>query len=283
MRVAITGATGFIGRHVLRELSSRPGIAVTATARGERPPNLPDGTGYLPLDIASPPADAYEQLGRPDVLVHLAWSGLPNYRSLHHFASELPHQYAFLCSLVEAGLPSLLVTGTCYESGMPSGEWAEPVAAPPANPYAYAKTALRQQLEFLRVKQPFQLTWTRLFYMYGDGQPATSLYPQLAAAVARGDATFAMSHGEQLRDYLPVEQVARHIADLALRGAGAGIVNVCSGRPVSVRSLVMRWLAERGWRIALDLGKYPYPDYEPMAFWGHPGKLRALLDGAAER
>jgi hypothetical protein len=57
-------------------------------------------------------------------------------------------------------------------------------------------------------------------------------------------------------------------------------VNVCSGQPVSVRAQVERWIAERGWRIAPALGRYPYPDHEPMAFWGDPRKLHRQLGAA---
>jgi len=47
------------------------------------------------LDLAAAPANTFELLERPDVLIHLAWGGLPNYRSLHHFEQELPLQYRF--------------------------------------------------------------------------------------------------------------------------------------------------------------------------------------------
>jgi nucleoside-diphosphate-sugar epimerase len=278
MKIAVTGSTGFIGRHVLRALAAQTDIQVVASSRAkQRPPDISASVQYVALDLETSRSDNYERLGCPDVLVHLAWAGLPNYRSLHHFESELPRQYDFLRSLVEGGLQSLLVTGTCYEYGMASGELSETAVPLPANPYAYAKNSLRQQLEFLRTRHQFAFTWARLFYMYGPGQPSTSLYPQLAAAVARGDTSFAMSQGEQLRDYLPVESVARHIAKLGRSSPGSGIVNVCSGRPVSVRGLVEHLVATKGWQISLDLGKYPYPDYEPMAFWGNGAKLRQLL------
>ena len=141
---------------------------------------------------------------------------------------------------------------------------------------------MRLQLEYLRSQKNFKLTWARLFYMYGPGQAPTSLYSQLIAAVERRDLSFKMSGGEQLRDYLPVEVVARHIVDLAIRCPGAGVVNICSGRPTSVRALVEQLLAERGWSLTLELGKYPYPDYEPLAFWGSASKLQALLgDGSS--
>jgi dTDP-6-deoxy-L-talose 4-dehydrogenase (NAD+) len=286
MKVAVTGATGFVGRHVLNALAGCTGVEVIASSRHPVAADaLPGKVRHVVLDLAEPSPDDYDRLGRPDVLVHLAWSGLPNYRSLHHFETELPHQYRFLRSLLRAGLPSLLVAGTCYEYGMSSGELAETVEALPSNPYAHAKVALRQQLQFLRTARPFALTWARLFYMYGNGQPAGSLYTQLATAAARGDTSFAMSRGEQLRDFLPVEEVARCIVELALTRRDAGTVNICSGKPVSVRAFVERLMADNDWQIELDLGKYPYPSHEPLAFWGSTKKLRALIgcgDGEAQ-
>jgi nucleoside-diphosphate-sugar epimerase len=86
-----------------------------------------------------------------------------------------------------------------------------------------------------------------------------------------------MSAGEQLRDFLPVETVAECIVALANRTSGSGLVNVCSGRPVSVRSLVEGWLRARGWKMALELGHFPYPDYETMAFWGSSKRMHSLI------
>lgn len=279
MKVAVTGASGFIGRHVLRELAARQGIKIVAVSRGLiDTAELPMGTRHVQFDIAETTAsEPFELLGRPDIVIHLAWSGLPHYKALHHFESHLAVQYRFLSALVRAGLHSLTCTGTCFEYGMRSGELHEGMVTDPHNPYGYAKDALHRQLKLLQGTAPFQLTWTRLFYMYGAGQPSGSLFSQLVAAGQRGDRSFRMSRGEQLRDYLPVNEVAKLVVTLAIDTCGSGPVNVCSGRPVSVRSLVEGWLAERGWDMALELGYYPYPDYEPMAFWGSNSRLRQLL------
>jgi len=104
------------------------------------------------------------------------------------------------------------------------------------------------------------------------------LLPQLKGAVERGDRIFKMSGGEQLRDYLPIAEVAQYLASLAMTGRDNGVVNVCSGRPISVRKLVEGWIKENGWSIDLDLGHYPYPEYEPMAFWGDRSKLDCCLE-----
>lgn len=276
MRIAVTGASGFIGGHVLRALAARGGAELTGVDRVE--PRTPiAGVAHATLDLGSATAADYDRIGRPDMLVHLAWGGLPNYLSLHHFEQELPTQYRFLRAMVDAGLPAMLVTGTCYEYGMVDGELAEDRIPAPANPYAFAKTALLTQLRYLQQQAPFALTWARLFYMWGEGQAPTSIYPLLHAAIARGDATFPMSPGEQLRDYLPIGEVARILAELAAAASDAGVVNVSSGEPVSIRRLVEGWIADAGSPITPELGRYPYPTYEPLAFWGSAAKRRALL------
>lgn len=267
MKVAVTGATGFIGRHVLAQLVERD-VEVIAVVRpmSSRAASLKARVVELDLHDAAP--DVFDRMGGPDVLIHLAWAGLPNYRSLHHFESELPAQYRFLKGLIAGGLSKLLVAGTCFEYGMQSGALSVSDQPRPTNPYGFAKDSLRRELQFLQNQHSFVLTWARLFYLYGEGQPETSLFPQLKRAVENGETVFNMSGGEQLRDYLHVTDAAKQIVDLALESQESRILNVCSGQPISVRRLVERWVKENQWSISLNLGHYPYPDYEPMAFWG---------------
>ncbi len=288
MKIGLTGATGFIGRHVVAELENaelenrsispvlfcRPSATVPAALSKHR---------VIALDVHGPAAGVFETAGNLDVLIHLAWVGLPNYNSLHHFESELPAQYRFLKTAVESGVKHLVVTGTCFEYGMKSGPLSESTEPAPRNPYGFAKDTLRRQLEYLQQVKPFNLTWARLFYLYGDGQAKNSLLPQLEAAVCRGDSVFNMSGGEQLRDYMPVAEVARILVSLGEPGANPGevnhgAVNVCSGKPISVRRLVEQWLEERGWDIKLNRGHFPYPSWEPMAFWGTRDKLDSCLE-----
>lgn len=277
MKIVVTGASGFIGRHVLTALLQHEAEVVAVTRDATRLTDFSEAVRVVEMDIAHPTPDCFEQMSCPDVLIHLAWEGLPNYNSLHHFEAELPKQYRFLKAMVDAGLPSLLVTGTCLEYGMQYGPLSEEMVTLPGNPYGLAKDVLRKQLEFLRAAKPCNLTWTRLFYMYGEGQPNTSLYPKLKEAVLRGDKVFNMSGGEQLRDYLPITEVTRRIVRLALSGHDIGTVNLCSGEPISVRRLVEQWLRENNWEMKLNLGYHRYPDYEPMAFWGNATKLQELL------
>ena len=166
MKIAVTGASGFIGRHVLSDLLTQGVEVVAVTRNATRLSDFSKSIKIIEMNISDPAPDCFEKLGCPDVLIHLAWDGLPNYKSPHHFETELPGQYHFLKIMVEAGLTSLLVTGTCLEYGMQSGALSEDMQTTPDNPYGYAKDALRQQLEFFKSIKPFQLTWARLFYMH---------------------------------------------------------------------------------------------------------------------
>jgi len=280
-KVAVTGASGFVGRYVLAALA-KTDVAIVAHARTPRIET--SGTAsprWSYFDIAAAPEDCFERLGRPDIVIHLAWDGLPNFTAPRHFENELPAQSHFLRGLIESGLRRLVVVGTCLEYGMQPGCLSEDMTALPSNPYGHAKDALRRELQFISTLTPFDLRWMRMFYLYGKGQAPKSLYSQFHDAVARGDKTFVMSPGDQVRDFLKVEDAADAIVDVALARKAPRILNVCSGRPTTVRGLVEQWRADAGADLELKLGVYPYPSYEPFAFWGDNSRLNALRGVAA--
>ncbi|MDB5813277.1 MAG: dependent epimerase/dehydratase family protein [Rhodocyclales bacterium] len=279
MKVLVTGATGFVGRHLTASLLAH-GHQVTTVARDEsKARSMPwfSRVQFLATDLhATLPHAQIEAFSQHDALVHLAWPGLPNYKSLFHIDQNLPADFRFIRTLVEAGLPQVLVTGTCFEYGMQSGCLDEALQTRPGNPYALAKDGLRRHLQALQQVKPFRLQWARLFYMFGKGQNPNSLLAQLDRAIEAGDEEFRMSGGEQLRDFLPVSEVAERLAELVCNTDVEGIFNICSGEPISVRRLVEQHIAERGANIRPILGHYPYPDYEPMAFWGDSHKFMSL-------
>ena len=279
MKILVTGATGFVGRHVVDSLVAQ-GHEVIATSRNAdraRSMSWFDQVLYIPCDLHDPHFKIVSLFGTPDVLVHLAWPGLPNYEDLFHYEDNLPAAYRFVKTMVLTGTKQILVTGTCLEYGMQSGPLSEEMPTLPSTPYGLAKDTLRKFLESLKNKSPFVLQWMRLFYMYGAGQNENSLMAQLDKAIDKGDKFFHMSDGQQLRDYLPVTQVAQQVCFLVENAHVNGMINCCSGKPVSVRQLVEKRIQERGAKIKINLGHYPYPDHEPMAFWGktlkHPTHL----------
>ncbi|MEO7311345.1 MAG: NAD(P)-dependent oxidoreductase [Chitinophagaceae bacterium] len=283
MKILVTGATGFIGRYVVNELLQNTSCNIVIATRSQNPELAWMATGRLvclqfDFENLADSVDYFDYFQRPEICIHLAWPGLPNYKAPFHLVENLPQQYHFLKNLVVNGLKRLTVTGTCFEYGMQEGCLSENLPAHPDNAYAQAKYQLYLLLTALQQEYPFQLNWLRLFYMYGRGQNAKSLFSQLEAALERGDADFNMSGGEQERDFLPVETVAKNIVQTALADREAGLVNCCSGQPVKVKDWVAAYLEQHNAFIKLNLGFYPYADYEPMSFWGDKKKLDTILN-----
>lgn len=279
MKIVVTGATGFVGRHVVAALLAR-GHAVTAVARN--PPDRGvapwiDEVNFVACDVHDNDIEHPALLGVPDALVHLAWPGLPNYKDLFHIERNLPADYRFVKRMVGAGTQHVLMTGTCFEYGMQSGALSEDDPPLPTNAYGIAKNSLRVFLQTLQRQHPFVLQWARLFYLYGPGQNAGSVLAQLDRAIDAGEPSFDMSGGEQLRDYLPVQEASGYLAALIERPEITGVINCCSGQPVSIRRLVEQRIEQRGAEIALNLGRFPYPDYEPFAFWGARDRLDQVV------
>lgn len=277
MKIAVTGASGFIGRHVVSSLIKNGYEVVAVVRQKENFANFNIDCRIIEHDIGQEDNDAYNKLGQPDVLIHLAWGALTNLRSLQHIDFELPVHYRFIRLMIESGLKHVTIAGTCLEYGMQSGMLSEELETKPSIPYGYAKDALRKQLQFFQCEYSFNLTWLRPFYIYGEDQPDNTLYSQLRLAVQREDVVFNMSGGEQLRDYLHIDKVAKRIIELSVTKKNIGIVNICSGVPVSVRCLVEQWIQKNKWDIELNLGYYPYPDYEPLAFWGDSNKFNQII------
>lgn len=287
-KILVTGATGFIGNYVVSELLRRNHEVVATSKTGEKARNFdwyPYVT-YLSADFSKMDTgdvqDYAAYFQQPDKVIHLAWPGLPNYRELFHFEENLYNDFRFLKNLITHGVKDITITGTCFEYGMAEGCLSEEMPSDPQNSYGLAKDTLRKFLQQLQQHQPLNLKWVRLFYMYGKGQNPGSLLSQLDNALENNETVFNMSGGEQQRDYLPVEDVAYNLVEIAMQDKVTGIINCCSGKPVSVKELVRQYLLQKGKVIDLNLGIYPYATFEPMNFWGSIEKLKQILNKQAQ-
>ena len=266
-KVIVSGATGFIGRHLIPILLDN-GYNVIAVGRNIKKAQTFKwfkNVKFVAFDMND--KNEYKNLDGANGLIHLAWQGLQNYDSLIHTEKNSPNSYRFIKSLVKLGIKQILVSGSCAEYGFKSGAISSNSKTYPVSVYAKAKNDLRKKLTILSKKYPFDLQWARIFYLFGEGQNEKSLFSQLEKAINNNDKEFKMSGGEQLRDYLPVEEVAKQIFDLYHKNKN-GIHNICSGQPISIKKLVNNHLKKRNSRININFGFFPYDDNEPMEFWG---------------
>lgn len=277
--ILITGATGFIGNYLINELLTH-NYNILATSRlNEQKINTEwiNNTDYIQANLNEKKEDWFSFFGKPDMIIHLAWEGLPNYNELFHIEQNLSNNYYFLKNMIEKGLKNIIVSGTCFEYGDQSGELSEEIETKPNTTYGLAKDCLRKFLEQLQVKFDFDLKWIRIFYPYGEGQNPNSILSQLDLALEKGDKVFNMSGGEQIRDYLRVEKMVEYIVKISMQDKINGIINCCSGNPISIKDLVKNYLIEKDRTIELNLGYFPYENNVPMAFWGSIKKIKSIL------
>ena len=266
-KVIVSGATGFIGQHLIPILL-KDGYEVLAISRNQkRAEFLPwfKDVKFISYDFHSD-----QQITKVEGfrgLIHLAWQDLPNYDSSIHVKKNLPCSYKFIESLIDKGVNQVLIAGTCFEYGLKSGAISSSSTTEPTTQYAIAKDTLRKKLTLLSFKKDFNLQWARIFYMFGKGQNSNSIISQLDFAIKNNQKVFHMSGGEQLRDYLPVEKASEKLYNLYKSG-NKGIFNICSGKPISIRNLVESYIEKKNSNIIPKYGYYPYSVYEPMQFWG---------------
>ena len=92
-----------------------------------------------------------------------------------------------------------------------------------------------------------------------------------------GKPTFPFTSGKNQYDFLDVEELARQIAAAATQDEITGIINCCSGKPVSLADKVEEFIAEHGYKIRPDFGVYPDRPYDSPGIWGDAARIRQIM------
>jgi nucleoside-diphosphate-sugar epimerase len=280
MKVLVTGATGGLGKLVIEQLLEL-GHEVVATSRNiekARKTSFFNKVMYLPYDITevSSSDNLYVYFGEPDLLIHLAWDKLDDYKNEGHLQSILENHKKFALNLISTGLKNFNGIGTCYEYGLREGQLFEDYQASPVLPYPKAKNALKEYIEKLTTQYSFTFKWIRVFYVFGEIEGRKNLYTHLMSAIKNQEISFNMSGGEQIRDFLSPLEVAEKITLISIQNEVKGVINCCSGDPVKLKDFIVNFLIKNGYKIQLNFGYYDYVDYEPMETWGSVTKFNSI-------
>jgi nucleoside-diphosphate-sugar epimerase len=238
-RVLLTGARGFVGSHVVESLVARGHDVLAVSSRAPQYEPRPS-VRWLQCDLLRP--QTAEELVRGSGathLIHLAWyaehgSFWTSIQNLEWVSASLRLLRAF----AQAGGRRATVAGTCaeYAWGLdgPCVERETPLA--PATLYGAAKHGLNVVAEAYARQEGLSLAWGRVFFCFGPGEAPGRLLPSVARALLRGEEA-PVTPGDQLRDFLPVSELADAFASL-LDSEVEGPVNLASGEPVTLRELV---------------------------------------------
>ena len=255
--ILVTGATGFVGRQVMRALSEK-GMQLRLVVRAAKMTRADLLANYGEIvtteDLFAESSQWWaEQCEGVDSVVHLAWYAEPSkYLQSELNIDCLQGSINLARGAIQAGVRRFVGVGTCFEYDLSAGVMSLDTPLKPSTPYADAKAALFMSLSNWLPMQSVEFAWCRLFYLYGEGEDSRRLVPYLRSRLAKGEPA-ELTSGKQIRDFLDVADAGRMIADIALSDR-TGPVNICSGAPITVRQLAEQIADEYGRRDLLIFG-----------------------------
>lgn len=273
-KILVTGANGYIGQHVVEEALDRGYEVVACDIRNT---GIDERATFSNINIFSHEKDLYEKFGKPDVCIHMAWQDGFVHNAPSHIMN-LSNHYEFLMNMVEAGCKNIAVMGTMHEIGYWEGKIDENTPCNPLSQYGVAKNALRQSMLLEAESKNFNLFWLRAYYILGDDARNHSIFTKIQEAVADGKKEFPFTTGKNKYDFVEVNELARMIVAASTQEKYTGIINVCSGKSVSLADRVEQYIKEKNLDIKLNYGAFPDRPYDSPEEYGDNTIISKILE-----
>ena len=275
-RLIITGAAGFIGRHIIPFLlekdyeihalyyGAKPDIAVASKNLFWHECDLLNLTEQKKIlsDI------------KATYLLHLAWHTVHKkyWTAIDNFAWVQASMELFK-NFTESGGRRFIGAGTCAEYDWNYGYCSENIT--PLNPntlYGFCKNSLRELLSRYANENGVSFAWGRIFFLYGPYEHPQRLVPYVIRSLLKNQ-TAQCSHGNQIRDFLHVEDVASAFVRL-IECNVEDTVNIASGIPITIKDLINKIAEKLNKAMHIKLGAIPASDSDPKVLFGDASKLR---------
>lgn len=273
MKILVTGAGGYIGRHIVERLLENGAEVIAFDINTD---GVDARATKINGDFSAQSTYVYDELGRPDACLHLAWKDGFIHNSNAHMLYLSDH-FQFLSNLLDGGLKQLAVMGTMHEIGYFEGEVNEDTPTNPYTLYGIAKNSLRQALLAYTKDKDVVFQWIRAYYIFGDDHKNNSIFAKIARAEESGQVTFPLNSGKNMYDFISIEDLASQISAVILQREVAGVINCCTGTPVSLKDMVESYISRNHFKISLDYGAFPDRPYDSPAIWGNNEKINKIL------
>jgi len=278
-KVLITGATGFLGRHLVAG-AAETGAVVITTSRSE---TTTGAAGHVAIDLCD--RDRVSAMLRevaPSGILHTAVAGASEEVG---FAELMRTNVAGTENLLAAAValpqpPAVVLAGSGYEYAPQSRDLTEDDPICPITPYGISKAAAAFCAGIYATRMP--ITLLRIFNVYGPGEREPRLLPY-AAACAKAGRVIELTDCEQVRDFVFVKDVAIlfwRALECSPQDRRLRVLNVGSGSPAPLKRFVtvaLEVLREKGLRPQAKFGVRPYRAGEPMYYAGDISRLRETL------
>ena len=269
----VTGAGGYIGRHVVKALLDAGQEVIASDLRLD---DVDDRAQKIVTNIFEPDDGLFTKLGSPDVCLHMAWRDGFKHNSDNHMG-DLSNHYRFIKTMLEGGLKQVAVMGTMHEVGYWEGAIDENTPCHPASMYGIAKNALREATLMLAKEHNAVAQWIRAYYIVGDDARGNSIFSKLLQAAQEGNTTFPFTTGKNKYDFINVDELARQIAAVVSQSEVDGIINCCTGQPITLAERVERYIKDNNLNITLDFGAFPDRPYDSPGVWGDATKIKQIM------
>ena len=272
-KVLVTGANGYIGRHVVKKLLDMGAEVIAVDFQTDE---IDSREIKMNENIFSEKDDLFETLGIPDACLHMAWKDGFVHNSDAHM-EYLSQHYQFIKNMTDQGLKQISIMGTMHEVGYHEGAIDENTQCNPRSMYGIAKDALRRSTFLLLEKKDVVVQWLRAYYIYGDDLKNNSIFAKLTIAVQKGQKTFPFTTGKNKYDFIHVDELAKQIAACVMQTEVDGIINCCSGEPVSLAEKVESFIQEHHFDIQLEYGAFPDRSYDSPGVWGDNKRIEEIM------
>ena len=272
-KVLVTGANGYLGRHVVKELLNRGFEVLAADFRYD---GVDERAKRVEEPIFSGNENIFELMGKPDVCIHLAWRNGFVHNDDSHII-DLPNHYTFIKNMINGGLKSISIMGTMHEIGYWEGAIDENTPTNPISLYGISKDALRKITFNLTMNKDVSVHWLRAYYIMGDDLKNNSIFSKLVQAEQEGKEKFPFTSGKNKYDFITVQELAKQIVAASIQNEITGVINVCTGEPVSLAEKVESFIKENNFKIKLEYGAFPDRPYDSDAVWGDATKIKQIL------
>lgn len=275
MKILVTGANGYLGQGIVRELLNMGHIVV---ATDKSCVNI-DTRAHIYIcnlfDIENP----FEYFEKPDILLHLSWKDGFNHNSKSHL-EELSKHILFIEKMCKSKIKKVVVMGSMHEIGLYDGCIDENTPCNPLSMYGIAKNTLRQVTSLITKEYLVKFQWLRGYYIIGNVNFGSSIFSKIYRAAQNGEKEFPFTTGQNRYDFLSYEKFCNYVAITILQDKVLGIINISSGKSEKIADIVENFIKENNLNIKLKYGVFKERPYDSKEVWGSNKLLNEVIKNA---